>query len=230
MEQVPFTSDHVVFGTENFAENPEPRVPCVLILDVSGSMNGQPIKELNDGLRQYREELAGDGIASKRVEVAIVTFGGHVSTVLDFTTADGFNPPGLLAEGLTPMGQAVNQAIDMVEARKQVYKANGIAYYRPWLFLVTDGGPNDDGWERAAERAVAGDKAKSFAFFGVGVGEADMQTLKRFCVRDPLMMKGLRFRDLFLWLSSSQKSVSRSSPGEEVPLQNPATPQGWATV
>jgi uncharacterized protein YegL len=220
----------IPFGTHSFADNPEPRVPCVLVLDVSGSMDGQPIQELNEGIRQYKDELASDSIASKRVEVAIVTFGEDVRTVVDFTTAEGFEPPLLGAAGMTPMGQAVDQAIDMVEARKQVYKANGIAYYRPWIFLITDGGPNDANWERAAERAVLGDRAKSFAFFGVGIGEADMATLKRFCVREPLKMKGIKFRELFQWLSSSQKSVSRSSPGEEVPLQNPAAPQGWAFI
>jgi uncharacterized protein YegL len=164
------------------------------------------------------------------VEIAIVTFGEDVRTVVDFTTAEGFEPPVLGAAGMTPMGQAVDQAIDMVEARKQVYKANGIAYYRPWIFLITDGGPNDANWERAAERAVLGDRSKSFAFFGVGIGEADMATLQRFCVREPLKMKGIKFRELFQWLSSSQKSVSRSTPGEEVPLQNPAAPQGWAFI
>lgn len=220
----------IPFGTHSFADNPEPRVPCVLVLDVSGSMDGQPIQELNEGIRQYKDELASDSIASKRVEVAIVTFGEDVRTVVDFTTAEGFEPPVLGAAGMTPMGQAVDQAIDMVEARKQVYKANGIAYYRPWIFLITDGGPNDANWERAAERAVLGDRAKSFAFFGVGIGEADMATLKRFCVREPLKMKGIKFRELFQWLSSSQKSVSRSTPGEEVPLQNPAAPQGWAFI
>lgn len=219
----------IPFGTHSFADNPEPRVPCVLVLDVSGSMDGQPIQELNEGIRQYKDELASDSIASKRVEVAIVTFGEDVRTVVDFTTAEGFEPPVLGAAGLTPMGQAVGQAIDMIESRKQVYKANGIAYYRPWIFLITDGCPNDN-WEQAAERAVLGDRSKSFAFFGVGIGEADMATLKRFCVREPLKMKGIKFRELFQWLSSSQKSVSRSTPGEEVPLPNPAAPQGWAFV
>ncbi len=42
--------DQIPFGTDNFAENPEPGVPCVLILDVSGSMMGKPISELNEGL------------------------------------------------------------------------------------------------------------------------------------------------------------------------------------
>jgi len=223
MQQIPF-------GAHSFADNPEPRVPCVLVLDVSGSMEGYPIQELNEGIREYREVLAADSIASKRVEVAIVTFGDEVRTAMDFTTAAGFQPPNLTASGMTPMGQAVNQAIDMIEGRKQVYKTSGIAYYRPWIFLITDGFPNDENWHLAAMRAIAGDKGKSFAFFGVGVGEADMATLKQFCVREPLKMKGIKFRELFQWLSSSQKSVSRSTPGTEVPLQNPAAPQGWACV
>ncbi len=151
-------------------------------------------------------------------------------TLCDFATAEHFQPPTLEPSGMTPMGQAVNRAIDMVEARKQTYKVNGIAYYRPWLFLITDGAPNDEGWEKAAERAIAGEKAKSFALFAVGVEGANMDVLHKFSTREPLKLKGLRFRDLFLWLSSSQRSVSRSTPGEDVPLANPTTPDGWASV
>lgn len=222
--------DQIPFGTDSFAENPEPRVPCVLVLDVSGSMAGKPIDELNDGLRAYKDELTADSLASKRVEVAIITFGDEVRTICDFTTAENFQPPQLTPNGMTPMGQAVHAAIDMLETRKQIYKANGIAYYRPWVFMITDGAPTDSGWESAAERAVAGERAKSFAFFAVGVEAANFDVLKKFCVREPLKLAGLRFRDLFLWLSSSQRSVSRSTPGDEVPLQNPATPGGWASV
>jgi len=81
------------FGTNSFAENPEPRVPCVLLLDVSGSMAGQSINELNAGLVTYKDELAADALAAKRVEVAVVTFGGEVQTVVDFTTAEQFLRP-----------------------------------------------------------------------------------------------------------------------------------------
>lgn len=222
MEQIPF-------GTNDFAENPEPRVPCVLLLDVSGSMGGQPIRELNEGLTVYKDELAADALASKRVEVAVVTFGGIVQTACDFTTADAFFPPNLMATGDTPMGAAVTQAIDMVHERKQIYRASGIAYYRPWIFLITDGAPTDE-WQTAAKRVIEGETSKAFSFFAVGVEGANMEILKQMSKREPLRLKGLRFRDLFQWLSNSQQSVSRSTPGDEVPLQNPTTPDGWAAV
>jgi len=67
--------DQVPFGGVEFADNPEPRCPCVLLLDTSGSMGGAKIAELNKGLQTFAEELHSDAMASKRVELAIITFG-----------------------------------------------------------------------------------------------------------------------------------------------------------
>src|SRR5580658_8076240 len=75
------------FEASEFAENPEPRVPCVLLLDVSGSMSGQPIAELNEGLVTLKDTLSADSLASKRAEIAIVTFGGTVNVIQNFVTA-----------------------------------------------------------------------------------------------------------------------------------------------
>jgi len=223
------STDQIPFGENSvFAENPEPRCPCVLLLDVSGSMKGQPVNELNQGVRVFKDELIADEMAAKRVEVAIVTF-GPVQTATEFQTADVFEPPLLEAKGDTPIGAAIEAGLVLLDQRKQAYRRNGIAYYRPWIFLITDGGPTDY-WKAAAEKVKAGEASNHFSFFSVGVEGARFDILSQIGTREPLKLKELRFRDLFIWLSKSLGSVSKSAVGDKVELENPATPSGWASV
>jgi uncharacterized protein YegL len=200
----------------------------MLLLDTSVSMKGQAISQLNEGLVAFKDELAADPLAQKRVEVALITF-GPVQVYSDFQTADQFQPPKLDTTGDTPMGAAIQQALTLLDQRKQAYKSNGISYYRPWIFLITDGGPTD-AWKEAAKMVHDGEGARALSFFAVGVEGANFEILEQIAVRKPLRLKGLRFRDLFIWLSNSLSAVSRSKVHEEVSLQNPATPEGWASV
>jgi uncharacterized protein YegL len=218
-------TEQISFETNDFAVNPEPRCPCVLLLDVSGSMGGAPIDELNSGLQLFKDELAADSLAMKRVEVAIVTF-GPTKIETPFTSASTFYPPTLAVQGDTPMGSAITQGLELVAERKAEYRANGISYYRPWIFLITDGGPTD-AWQSAAAAVHEGEASKAFAFFAIGVKGANMEILKQISSREPLSLEGLKFRELFSWLSSSLRSVSRSTPGTEVALESP---KGWASV
>lgn len=222
-------SEQIPFAAVEFAANPEPRCPCVLLLDTSASMSGARIAELQQGIAQLKDELSADHLARKRVELALITFGGSVRMPTDFVTVDAFDPPVLHADGLTPMGAAVLTALDAVATRKSIYRSNGIAYYRPWVFLLTDGEPSDS-WQAAARAVSAAEGSKALAFFAVGVGEANMDVLRQIAVRAPLMLKGLMFHEMFQWLSSSLKSVSHSALSDELKLQNPAAPEGWAKV
>lgn len=200
--------------------NPESRCPCVLLVDVSGSMEGTKIDQLNKGIVEFQQTLQADSLAAMRVEVAIVSFGYKVTVEQDFITADQFQAKSLHAGGYTPMGEAINKALDMVRHRKNTYKQNGVSYYRPWIFLITDGAPTDK-WQAAAQRIKAEENAKSVSLFAVGVEDADMQILSQVSVRKPAMLNGLQFKEMFVWLSQSLASVSQSQLGEQAPLPEP---------
>jgi uncharacterized protein YegL len=220
--------DQVSFGDFEFADNPEQRCPCVLILDTSGSMHGDAIRQLNEGLRAFMEEVRSDSLAAKRVEVAIITF-GPTQLVQPFATIDQIGFRELAAGGATPMGEAVNLGLRTLHERKAAYRTNGVGYYRPWVFLITDGSSTDS-LTSAAAAVREGEASKAFSFYAVGVEGANFQQLRGLSVKDPLKLRGMSFRELFKWLSASLSAVSQSQPGDQVLLANPMAPNGWAVA
>lgn len=213
------------FDQEDLFLNPEQRCPCVLLLDRSYSMQGAKIDELNRGLQTFHRDLSSDPVAMKRVEVSIITF-GPVQVVQPFATIDRCSFPTLTADESTPMGAAITEGLRMVEERKQVYRSSGISYYRPWVFLITDGEPTDQ-WQAAAQQLKDAEAKKKLAFFSVGVDGADLATLGQMSTRQPLKLKGVAFPQLFQWLSGSLSAVSRSRSGDNVKLDPPTE---WAEL
>jgi hypothetical protein len=75
------TSDRDCYGLfipdVSFIDNSEQRTPLILVLDCSGSMQGQPIAQLNQGLKLLEEELKQDVIAAKRVRLLVIKYGGY---------------------------------------------------------------------------------------------------------------------------------------------------------
>ena len=212
-----------------FADNPEARCPCVILVDTSGSMQGDKINALNEGLRAFKKDLAADPLAALRVEIALIGFDNTIRVEQDFATVDRFEAPELVAGGMTHMGSAVLKALEMTEARKALYNANGVKYYRPWIFLITDGTPSGEPeqiFEEAIRRVHEAETNKRAVFYAVGVEGADMGRLAELCVRTPLRLKGLSFVEMFVWLSRSTQQVAKSKPDEQVALQ----PPGWGTV
>lgn len=214
-------------GLPEFVENPENRCPVILLVDTSASMSGAPIQELNRGITTFKEDVLRDTKASLSVEVAIVKFGGAVQLAQDFITIDEFSPQALNASGNTPIGQAIEYALDLLETRKETYKNNGIQYYRPWVFLITDGAPTDE-WQQAAQRIKDAEASRRLLFFSVAVEGANLEILHQISPpeRPPIQLNGLDFRSMFQWLSSSMKRVSTNKIGDTIELP----PVGWGKI
>ena len=128
------------------------------------------------------------------------------------------------------MAAGIEKALDLVEARKAGYDANGIPQYRPWIFMITDGEPQGEPQSavaHAAQKVKAAEQANKVTFHAVGVDGANMAKLANIAVRTPLSLKGLKFADLFVWVSRRMEGISNVKPGEMVVLP-PA--DGWGTA
>jgi uncharacterized protein YegL len=244
--RVTFKSSKTIKGGKNMSRrledlvdiaNPQqPHCATILLLDVSGSMSGEKISQLNQGLKAFKEDIEQDDLASKRVDLAIVTFDDTVQVNHNFSSIEDFDPPTLSTGGSTSMGDGILKAAEMIEERKQQYKQKGIDYYRPWIFMITDGEPTDmqpgdPKWSKVVKTVHDGEANKKFMFFGVAVEPANTEILGQITPpnRQPVRLKQGRFRELFQWLSKSQSKVSSSNPGEQIALESPVA-AGWGEI
>lgn len=224
-------TDLMNFDDIEFAENPDDRCAVSIIIDESGSMGqerpgfGVPIEELNNSLDLLVSELHNDPLSRRRCEVSFCTYSTEVNYLTDFATVDNLVLPTLQANGLTSSGKAINAALDKLEERKQTYRSQGVNFYRSIVLFLNDGLQTDD-ITSAAKRIAELEAKKSIIFFPVGISGYDPEGLKQLCPpgKEPLGLDGLKFDELFQWLSSSIASVSSSQVGDKVSLPSPA---GW---
>jgi uncharacterized protein YegL len=201
-------------------DNYEQKCLCVLVVDVSGSMSGQPINELNKGLSEFQKEVIADFVASQRLEVSIVTFGSSVICIQEPELVNNFKMPKLVTSGTTKLVDAVRLAMDIVENRKRWYKETGQNYYRPMIVLITDGEPDEDqdltGLSYEVSTKVA---SKNFMFYSLGVRGYNHQKLNQICsTPPPLPLDGYKFSQFFSWLSNSIGIITKSSEGDTLML------------
>jgi uncharacterized protein YegL len=201
------------------------RTPTVLILDTSNSMIQSPpgsdtrrIDLLNDGLEQFKQEVMEKSHTERRVDVSVVTFGRKARVEQEFTQVKNWTPPTLNSGGRTPMADAIETSIDLVEQVKSTYRAEGISYNRPILWLLTDGKPDmkrgSERWQIVKRQLEVGTKEDKFIFFALGMGEADTERLGQLVEgtgRPARMMKPGQFAEFFKFVSNSLESHSEQS-------------------
>ncbi len=221
-----YNEDLMVLREEDLITNPTTRLPVCLCLDTSSSMDGQPINELNEGVKYFFDAIKSDEIARYSVEISVVTFDSVARKTLDFASIDRQQVPTFQAGGSTSMGEGVNLALNLLENRKKEYSEKGVDYYQPWLVLMTDGYPTDN-IEKAVQRVKELQEKRKITVFAVAIGEeADKNTLRAFStMKDNAVLRvksAEYFKDFFEWLSQSVSVASQSVPGTGVSL--PQTP------
>ncbi len=202
---------------DELTENPAARVPISLVLDTSGSMGGEKIKELNAAIAEFLGALRNDPMAAASAEVNVITFGETVTKVADFCAIERQNMPALWASGRTPMGQAVQLALGELDQAKRVYQEMGVDYYQPWLVLMTDGEPTDD-VEAAIRDCQQRIRGRKLTVFPIAIGrDANLGMLARFSPDlPPMRMNAAHIAEFFKWLSASvTRVVSTSTPGDD---------------
>ncbi len=218
--------------THEELNNGEDKCLCVLLLDTSGSMSGNGIAELNQGLKQFQEQTLEDETAASRLEVAIITFGGRVQQIQSPALLTDFEMPILTPSGTTPMLQAIEEGIELTSARKEWYKSKGIKYYRPWVILMTDGEPDDISPVSAMGQRLKGlQENKSLVFSAIGVGDdVNMSVLDTLAQggMTAQKLKGTNFVSFFQWLSNSIGAITAKESGDSSPAQLGSI-DGWAT-
>jgi uncharacterized protein YegL len=220
------------------ATNPAPRTPCVLVLDVSGSMNDaasgtghRRIDELNEGIRALHAALRGDPDAIRRVEIALVTVGGPESTATlaqDFSTVDYFEPPVFEAGGGTPLGEGVITALEALDTRRRLLRRYGRAITRPWMFVLSDGEPTDEEnvWQAAVTQAKESVKRGSCLVYPLLIEGTRNPRLAELSEAPVTPLRAAKFVEFFRWVSAVVSRPIRSEsdvpdPGAFGEFSNP---------
>lgn len=218
-------TDKAIPGAE-FYDNTNQRTPCVLVLDGSSSMSDGKIDQLNAGLKVFEAALKEDKNARTRVQVLVIRLGGNeqVEVLSDWCDGINFTAPVVRADGVTPLGKAVDIALGKIEEQKAIYKANAIPYTRPWLFIMSDGCPTDNDWEASAARCRQAELDKKVVVWSMAVEGADFSAMGKFKEGGRVeKLSVARFRELFVWLSRSMALVTQSQPGETAQIPAPPT-------
>lgn len=226
-------------GAERFtgesAQNLEQKCLCVLVLDVSGSMRGDKLNLLNQGVRDFFTQIqTADGVPESlidQLEIAIMQYDEEVKILRDpKLLEDGELPPTLTERGsVTETVIAIEEAIKLVEDRKAFYKSTGQLYYRPWIIVMTDGEPygnkaSDADIEAISQRVKQETSSKKYMIMGIGVGsDANMEVLKRMTAGRAMALQGLKFGAFFEWLSNSLSVVASSKEGDKIDISDGAS-------
>ena len=155
------------------------RLPIFLLIDVSESMAGDNLRQLQEGLERLVRSLRADPYALETVFISVIAFAGKAKTLTPLVELFQFYPPRLPLGSGTSLGSAMAHLMDEMERTVQRSTPDKKGDWRPVVYLLTDGKPTDDiepavkRWKRDFEQRAN--------LVAIGVGKhASLSALQRF--------------------------------------------------
>ncbi len=143
--------------------------PVILLLDVSGSMSGDPINALHAAVTEMVNSFSAQRTREKMIKIAIITFGGDRANLhmpyTDAPDAQANGVPRFSTSGMTPLGSALREAKRIIDDKSLTPGK----WYIPAVVLVSDGEPNDE-WRSPLQNFINDGRTARCIRIGVPIG------------------------------------------------------------
>lgn len=203
------------------------RLPIYFLIDVSESMVGEPIEQVQDGIETIVRELRTDPYALETVYLSIIAFAGKARKITSMVELFNFYPPKLPIGGGTSLGKAMDFLMDDINSSIKKTTLEEKGDWKPIVFLFTDGNPTDN-YDSAFERWNKKYR-RSANLVAISLGDNTDTSILGKITENVLLLKSTdeeSFRKFFKWVTASIKtsSVSVSDANDDelhlAPLQN----------
>ena len=208
---------NIPFDPSKFTAAKAKPLPVILLLDVSGSMGGEKIRNLNDAVRDMLEVFRDTENSETEIWVAIITFGDQVKLHQKLVSAGQIQWQDLSAGGSTPLGVALQMAKAMIED-KDIVPSRA---HRPTIVLVSDGQPTDD-WENPLKGFISDGRSGKCDRMAMAIGaQADETVLGKFIEGTPNGLfyseNAKQMRDFFKFVTMSVTIRTKSQTPNVIP-------------
>lgn len=193
------------------------RLPVYLLLDTSGSMTGEPIEAVKNGVQMMLHSLRQNPQAIETACVSIITFDSEAKQVVPLTDLASFRMVDVKASGTTSLGAALGLLADRLstEVTKTTLEQKGD--WKPMTFLMTDGIPTDD-WQSGYSKLKSVNKG---LLVGCAVGSGADDTILKQITESVIRLDNADSESIgkfFQWVTDSISATSTKveESGKEV--------------
>lgn len=221
MEKVKMTNyfEQERIRMEELANTTADQLIICLCIDSSYSMvQNNRIQHVNNSIKKFIKTISENIYAKDTVDLAIVSFGNRgVQVLQEFSHVDKINYSDITPSGGTPLGEAIEKCILLIDSEIEKWSEYGVGMYKPWLIIMSDDGADDD-TSKAVEIVRKRLEERKIKTKCIGLGEgSERGDLAKFSLDGRVdSFAAMEIDNFFDMLSKSAAGLSVSSPEDDI--------------